>query len=687
MDKTASNEQLQKKEKHSAKKTEEIKVSRQIALALKREWEELARKQQESGHKIQSGHRVSSISLVRNRHGKIAVKVSMENGKRIYDNARENAVASFKKIAETVYARNKVEEFLKKIKEYGYAAVEAEIPADLKEAVLKGMEKANISTSYKGEKAEAQAARENSQRAAEFANNTLNASGLSSNAFLPYSIAGTAAIIKAMNNGVKIGLPTIPDNISPSIANAAKESIVDTLDVAAKLIGDRQISGLDIPRLFSSAVCETETITRRDGTNANITIKGDALSSPSTSNKTQILLNLLDEKDQSPAMQEIYSKLERDWQKRHPGEPCSKKQLEASLLAGEFVNNVSIKSLKEEYNNKSHSYSPAFKKEMDAFMAKEKEAKAKRNRIENEQKMKQLETVVLSDSAELTAEGQKLKEQLKQNGIISLDQLKEDQNKTIVENILKQNKLFIQREGKYFTSSRAADVKAYDEKKQEFQKSPCLLQRLLSKEIPLSGQTFEKIYQDARSHKGHLPQEIQDQQRLLYCLQRQNGLNKADVLSEAMLKDVESLYAEYQSRQAKDSSVKLQSFLEEKGLVATKEKTSPAKPSLEQQSKKEKDVTEKPVPVAVQQAPKTDAAEKQPSLTEKERVISKIKENMERYKETADRPPQTAEKPKAVKGIGLQGKIQQQQTSKAPTKQNVLSPAVQAALINKKERE
>ena len=105
------------------------------------------------------------------------------------------------------------------------------------------------------------------------------------------------------------------------------------------------------------------------------------------------------------------------------------------------------------------------------------------------------------------------------------------------------------------------------------------------------------------------------------------------------------------------------------------------------ESKREKDVTEKPVPVAVQQAPKTDAAEKQPSLTEKERVISKIKENMERYKETADRPPQTAEKPKAVKGIGLQGKIQQQQTSKAPTQQNVLSPAVQAALINKKERE
>ena len=175
MDKTASNEQLQKKEKHFAKKTEEIKVSRQIALALKREWEELARKQKESGHKISSGHRVSTVSLVRNRHGKITVKVGMENGKKVYDNARKNAVDSFRKTAEKVYARSKVNELLKKIKEYGYAAVESEIPADLKEAVLKGMEKANISTSFKGEKAEAEAARENSQRAAEFANNAINA--------------------------------------------------------------------------------------------------------------------------------------------------------------------------------------------------------------------------------------------------------------------------------------------------------------------------------------------------------------------------------------------------------------------------------------------------------------------------------------------------------------------------------
>ena len=72
MDKTASNEQKQKKNKISAKRAEEIKVSGQIAAILKREWEELRKKQDQRGIKISASRKISSITLIKNRRGKIS---------------------------------------------------------------------------------------------------------------------------------------------------------------------------------------------------------------------------------------------------------------------------------------------------------------------------------------------------------------------------------------------------------------------------------------------------------------------------------------------------------------------------------------------------------------------------------------------------------------------------------------
>ena len=96
MNKTASNEQTQKKNKISAKRAEEIKVSGQIAAVLKREWEELAKKQEQRGVKISASRKISSVTLTKNRRGKISVQVNMQNGARMLDNAREKHVVKFK---------------------------------------------------------------------------------------------------------------------------------------------------------------------------------------------------------------------------------------------------------------------------------------------------------------------------------------------------------------------------------------------------------------------------------------------------------------------------------------------------------------------------------------------------------------------------------------------------------------
>ena len=243
MDKTELNESTQKNIKISAKQAEEIKISRHIAGVLKREWEELAKKQEQRGVKIHAGRKISSITLTKNRHGKVSVQINMQNGARLLDNAREKNVISFKEKAQKVYSRAKVEELLKKIKEYGYAAVEGEIPAELKEAVLRAMEKANISTSYRGDKVEAETARQASQRAAEAAdkmfNNTISgmagAAGFAAANMVIKAEGGylhdasgnkikaTPRLEKLLNEGVNIFLPSIPNNIPKNIKPLVKE--------------------------------------------------------------------------------------------------------------------------------------------------------------------------------------------------------------------------------------------------------------------------------------------------------------------------------------------------------------------------------------------------------------------------------------------------------------------------------
>ncbi len=796
MDKTELNESTQKNIKISAKQAEEIKISRHIAGVLKREWEELAKKQEQRGVKIHAGRKISSITLTKNRHGKVSVQINMQNGARLLDNAREKNVISFKEKAQKVYSRAKVEELLKKIKEYGYAAVEGEIPAELKEAVLKAMDNANISTSYKGEKAEAEAAREASQRAADFANDIMNPS-------IPRNNAGT-------ENYIPVIFPPIPYDLPKDIQREAEKNNERYKQIADETAKERNIESTSFPRLFSPAIRQKEKVLLPNGTEGVINVKGSVHDAAINSLKTQILLAALQEKEASPAVQKIRDDLEKRWQKKHPGESCSTEALINAVQNGELVYEVSLNSLQKEYHQKNNSYNPEFKKALDGLIAKENEAKKDRANRENAAKRQQIETALSAKEDELTPTGKELKALLKQNGISSREDMNSPDKKETIDNILKQNKYFIQRGGSYFNSCRLNDVNSYDEAKKRFAKRPCNLQHVLEGTKSPSEFTFEDLYQDSRSRGKYLAQPIKDQQRLLNALRQKNGMQKSDLLTADIVKEVKSLYAEFQSEKQKDSSKNLQTFLSDKKLIkatpdikpqkdttaqkaadkaakeallapgnavsaekirqakAVLDKEANGEPLSEKEQKllnfvhqtfskipdlkkedledpknskqlaqmlqckklysnlpKEEAVSkqaetsrpaEKPVakqqsgntmgskpaekPVAKQQSVPAAVQSNHPQqtkMTEKERVISKIKENMETFK-NASETGQTPQKPETVKKSGLQQKIQQkQQTANSSVQQQTAKPSVQQqtglssamriALINKKERE
>lgn len=192
MEQTAPQKEMQKTLKISAKQANEIKVSKQIAETLKRQWEDLAKRQQNSGIKMRADRRITSVTFKKDENGKIAVQVNMYGGQTIKDNGQEKALDRFKEQTRLSYVHARVAEFLRKIREYGYAAVEGEIPPELKEAVLKGMEKANISTSYKGRAAEAAEARQTLQNAAKAADNAAKAAKDASDMAKGFGAAGAA---------------------------------------------------------------------------------------------------------------------------------------------------------------------------------------------------------------------------------------------------------------------------------------------------------------------------------------------------------------------------------------------------------------------------------------------------------------------------------------------------------------
>lgn len=161
-------------DKLSPEKAAAVRTSREMAARLKNKWEDLQKRQ--NGRRVRSNDRISSVSVIRNRQGKESVRVNMGDGREIFNASMERAAAEFEKTARKVYAGSRIEEFLRKIKENGWDAVEGEIPAEIKDAVRSACERANISLSSKGERAkEQEAARQASQRAAGTAGHAIKA--------------------------------------------------------------------------------------------------------------------------------------------------------------------------------------------------------------------------------------------------------------------------------------------------------------------------------------------------------------------------------------------------------------------------------------------------------------------------------------------------------------------------------
>lgn len=284
MEKTAQQTDPRKILKISAKQENAIKVS-QLAEKIKGQWEELAKRQENSGVKTRANRKITSITMTRDKQGKIAVQVNLRSGRSITDNGQEKALDTFKQNSHRSVARAKIEELLKKIRENGFAAVEGEIPAELREAVLKAMEKANISTSYRGAKAEAAAAKQASINAARAADNAMKGvvSGFAAGASMDrtakrvgselfaaagkgehaYSIHITPAIEKALGKGVSFVLPPVRKDYPEEILPQIRESVGKTMDIAARVTENiPDVSELKGNRIGSSGV----TMTTADGT-------------------------------------------------------------------------------------------------------------------------------------------------------------------------------------------------------------------------------------------------------------------------------------------------------------------------------------------------------------------------------------------------------------------------------------
>ncbi len=269
----------------------EIKVSAKFAERIKKRWDELAERQKKSGKfAARSDRRITEVSFIRDHHGKIAVQIGLRNGRSIRDNGREKTIEKFKEQNNPAYVRARVSEFIRKIRIYGYASVESEIPAELKEAVLKGMEKANISTSYKGAKAEA------TEKTAQYLLKSLDTPRTDGNVFaltapvdtgsLPYTVKATPDMEKAMARGVSFILPPLHKDIRPEIVPLVEKTTAATLDTAAKTTENMAVSKIIYNRIASESV----TAVTKDGRR----IKGAANELASKDIAQQAYLRLLD---------------------------------------------------------------------------------------------------------------------------------------------------------------------------------------------------------------------------------------------------------------------------------------------------------------------------------------------------------------------------------------------------------
>ena len=501
-----------------AQQIKEIKISQQIADKIKRQWEELAKRQQNSGVKLRANRKITSVTFARDHQGKIAVQVNLYNGRSVTDNGQEKTIDTFKLQSRRAYARIRVAEFLKRIRENGYAAVEGDIPAELKEAVLKGMAQANISTSYKGTKAEAAAAKQASQNAAQAADNAIKGAaaplaaglGLAAAAgpnYQPYSIKVTPAVKEALAKGVTFKLPPARKDIPDSLRSLIETTVGKTLDTAAQTTRDMPVQTISVNRIGS----ESATATLADGR----VVKGSAHELHSKDIAQQAYLRLLD--TPRDKYTENDKKLEQIFL-----ETLKHKHIipqDATRIPDGKINEVKDYISKHTGELRSRKAAKFFPEELrqQYIDAKRKEKEySESKQIGNAKKGASLETP--SNSQPAKTERQKLKEKLKN--------------------------------------------------------MPSLLSEIADGQKKSSDYSFDEVIQDARTHKRSKEDAMRGQILNLF-LKQDPSLTRDSKIPEEMMQRTNQLVREFSEQTAKNPKLNFQVFLQQKGLISKKENKQP----------------------------------------------------------------------------------------------------------------
>ncbi|MBO4643866.1 MAG: hypothetical protein J5716_04575, partial [Alphaproteobacteria bacterium] len=454
----------------SKEKAKEIKVSKQVASKIRRRWEALAKRQENGGIRVRANRKITSVSFVKDENGKVSVQVNLRNGRSIKDNAEEKGLEKFQKESRRAYARTKIEELLKKIKELGFAAVEGEIPPELKEAVLRSMAKANISTSHKGTKAQEAEARKMASNASSTTKtnfisdlNNISLSNASSNiislnngvltcseppkGYSSYTVNITPHTQEALERGIfQFTGKEIPDHFSAGAKESLRKAVEQNSDTVSRALIDlndknkfqtiENVTGHLKDGNPNSAKI-TEDVVLLDGTKVTLTGNGSVTTTRQDAAKRALVVAIWGEKEENLTgalnayrndfLNKIINQLENNPDlAKHPLKGISKEALSKMPInelleqipnIPSLLGQISSKDIIREMKELGERYSPDYLKYVKDIEQGEHRDKVEREGKDRTAKIKQLNDALGLNPDDLSEQGLNLRQTLNEKGL------------------------------------------------------------------------------------------------------------------------------------------------------------------------------------------------------------------------------------------------------------------------------
>lgn len=257
----------------TAKEQEDITKS---AKALQYDWKVLQSRQKHRGRKRQAektGRNIETALFLLKRDGRA---MDMQSHKQRFSGLREDF--AHEKVRKT-YTAYIISEYMKRIREDGWAAVEAGLPPELREVLMKACESKGISTTDKGEKAKERES-EQKKQAEHHANKAAAAA---------FAAPFVAAAFNPFNPTAYIGTK-FPADIAPTKRDALIESEraamnhLENLLAQSQAFKDKKIVAYGSTFINSNSMTVEYQITV-NGKTVNNRVSGDRV------NKTQVLLD------------------------------------------------------------------------------------------------------------------------------------------------------------------------------------------------------------------------------------------------------------------------------------------------------------------------------------------------------------------------------------------------------------